>query len=60
MEIQPSSRDVWIRSTTKEGQVTVSHHMVWDLDLFLRCREAEATKTGGKIERIPQPPRRVS
>lgn len=52
------SRDVWIKNTDKDGNVFVSHHMVWDIGLFMASKEAEAKKQGGKVEQVLKPARK--
>jgi hypothetical protein len=48
-------RDVWIKTTTKQGGSSVSHHRVWDIGLFMAAREREALKEGGKVEQVLKP-----
>ena len=55
MMSMPVSRDVWIKNTDRDGKSHVSHHMVWDIGLFMAAREKEAVKVGGKVEQVLKP-----
>ena len=41
-------RDLWLRSTDVTGAVTKTFHRVWDADIFMRSREAEAKQENAK------------
>lgn len=49
------SRDIWLKHTDKNDKTHVSHHMVWDVGLFMAAREKEAKKEGGKVEQVLKP-----
>lgn len=49
------SRDVWLKHTDKKGHTHVTHHMVWDIGLFMEARQKEAAKEGGKVEQVLKP-----
>lgn len=55
MEMMMTGRDVWIKTTPKDGKSSVSHHRVWDIGRFMAAREAEAAKDGGKVEQVLKP-----
>lgn len=55
MQLQMPVRDIWVKYTDKDGNSHTSHHRVWDVGLFLTAREAEAAKTGGKVEQVLKP-----
>jgi hypothetical protein len=48
-------RDIWVKYTNKSGQTWTSHHVVWDVGLFMKTREAEAKKEGGTAEQVLKP-----
>ena len=41
-------RDLYLRSTDAAGAVTKTFHRVWDADIFMRAREAEAKSENEK------------
>jgi hypothetical protein len=49
-----NSLEIYLRSTDKDGRLSITEHQVWDVNLFMEARQAEATKAGGKAaaERI--------
>lgn len=55
MGLQLAGRDIWVKTTTKEGKSSVSYHRVWDVGLFLAARERDAAKDGGKVEQVLKP-----
>lgn len=54
-------RDIWLRHTTKAGNSYVSHHVCWDVGLFVARQQANAAKEGGKVEQVlnPKPPKKA-
>lgn len=54
-------RDVWLRHTSKAGNVFISHHVCWDVGLFIAAREREAAREGGKVQQVlnPKPPKKA-
>lgn len=55
MALELPISDTWIKTTTKEGKSSTSHHRVWDIGLFMAAREREAAKDGGKVEQVLKP-----
>lgn len=47
-----TSSDLYMRYTDKEGASHVMHHRVWDGARFVRARQEEHAKEGGRAERI--------
>ena len=39
MSLQLPGRDIWVKTTDKDGKSSTSHHRVWDVGLFLAARE---------------------
>lgn len=58
MELAMMGRDVWIKTTPKDGTPVTSYHRVWDIGLFMAAREKDAAKEGGKVEQTLRPPHR--
>lgn len=55
MSLQLMGRDIWVKTTTKNGESSTSHHRVWDVALFMAAREKEAAKEGSKVEQVLKP-----
>ena len=55
MEIKMLGRDIWVKYTDKDGKSHVSHHVAWDIGLFMETRKAEAAKEGGQVEQVLKP-----
>lgn len=51
-------RDIYVRTTDAEGNVSHTEHRVWDVGLFMNAREVDAqranAKTGGDKARCEQ------
>jgi hypothetical protein len=46
------SRNLYMRYRSKEGAQHVMEHRVWDADIFVAARQAEAREKGGVAEPI--------
>lgn len=48
------SKTIYARHTDKEGKTHVAEHRVWDEETFMKARQEEAKKIGGKssVEQI--------
>ena len=55
MSLQLPGRDIWLKTTTKDGKHSTSHHRVRDVGLFLAAREKDAAKEGHKVEQVLKP-----
>lgn len=36
MSLQLPGRDIWVKTTDKDGKSSTSHHRMWDVGLFLQ------------------------
>lgn len=41
-------RDLFLKRTYRSGRTVVTHHRVWDTELFMNCRQEEASKDSAK------------
>ena len=48
-------RNIWVKTTTKNGQSSVSYHRVWDIGRFMDSAEKEAFKHSSKVEQVLEP-----
>lgn len=55
MNTSMMGRDIWVKYTGKDGKSYVSHHVVWDVGLFMDARTVEAKKHGGTVEQVLKP-----
>ena len=50
-------RDIWMKTTTKNGQSSTSYHRVWDIGRFMEAQQKEAAKHGSQVEQVLEPTR---
>lgn len=55
MTLELPGRDIWLKTTDKDGRSSTSHHRLWDVGLFMAARQKEAAKEGGKVEQVLKP-----
>jgi hypothetical protein len=55
MSLQLMGRDIWVKTTAKDGKSSTSYHRVWDIELFMAAREKDAAKDGCKVEQVLKP-----
>lgn len=44
-------KDIWVRSHTRSGSKSVSHHRVYDIERFMAARDAACRSELGKAEK---------
>jgi hypothetical protein len=48
MQVEMTTRDIFLRHTDKDGHSVVREHRVWNSDLFITSQAEAALKEGGK------------
>ena len=52
MTLELPGRDIWLKTTDKDGKSSISHHRLWDVDLFMTARQKEAVKEGARSSKF--------
>lgn len=58
MALEMMGRDIWVKTTPKDGKPMTNYHRVWDIGRFMEAQEKEAAKSGAKVEQTLRPPHR--